>query len=166
MKYDVSLAGKVSTVEIARDGRQWKVMLNGQLVAADAVELSPGVFSILLGGSSHEVRVSPAGDGTLRILSGAEEFSAEVVDERAWRGRGHRAMETAGRQSIVAPMPGKVVRVLRKQGTTVAAGEGILVVEAMKMQNEVQAPKRGVIQSLLVQEGQAVNAGEILAWIE
>ena len=166
MKYEVRIAGKPSTVELEREGAQWKVALDGQPVAADAVELSPGVFSILLDGVSHEVRVSPAPDGSLRILSGIEEFTAEIVDQRSWRGRHHGALEAAGRQSVVAPMPGKIVRVLRKAGEKVEAGEGILVVEAMKMQNEIRSPKSGVVERMLVEEGRAVNSGEILAWVE
>jgi biotin carboxyl carrier protein len=166
VKYEVRIAGQPCTVELEREAARWKVSLDGRAVAADALELSPGIYSILLEGLSHEVRVSPAPDGTLRILSGVEEFTAEIADPRSWRGRRHGALEAAGRQSVVAPMPGKVVRVLRKAGEKVELGEGILVVEAMKMQNEIRSPKSGVIERLLVQEGQAVNSGEILAWVE
>ena len=72
-------------------------------------------------------------------------------------------MEAEGSQSVIAPMPGKVVRLLVKAGEAVEAGKGILVVEAMKMQNEVRSPKSGKIERLLVSEGQAVSAGEVLA---
>jgi biotin carboxyl carrier protein len=166
VKYEIRIGDKPSTVELEREAAQWKIAVDGQSVAADAIELSPGVFSILLDGSSHEVRVSFAPDGTLRILSGLEEFSAEVVDSRSWRGRRHGELEAAGRQPVAAPMPGKVVRVLRNAGEKVEAGEGILVVEAMKMQNEIRSPKSGVVERMLVKEGQAVNSGETLAWIE
>ena len=166
MKFEIRIGDKPSTVELEREAAQWKISVDGQSLAADAVEVSPGVFSILLDGVSHEVRVASAPGGTLRILSGMEEFSAEVVDSRLWRGRRHGGLEAAGRQPVVAPMPGKVVRVLRKAGERIEAGEGILVVEAMKMQNEIRSPKSGVVESMAVQEGQAVNAGEILAWIE
>jgi biotin carboxyl carrier protein len=166
VKYEICIGEKSSTVEFEREVAQWKIAVDGKSLAADAVEISPGVFSILLDGVSHEVRVSPAPDGTLRILSGMEEFSAEIVDSRSWRGRSHGGLEAAGRQAVVAPMPGKVVRVLRKAGERIEAGEGILVIEAMKMQNEIRSPKSGVVESMAVQEGQAVNAGEILAWIE
>jgi biotin carboxyl carrier protein len=63
-------------------------------------------------------------------------------------------------------MPGKVVRVLAAVGDAVEAGQGLLVVEAMKMQNEIRSPKSGKVERLLVKEGQAVNAGEVLAWVE
>ena len=85
---------------------------------------------------------------------------------RAWRGRRHGAVEAEGRQQIVAPMPGKVVRLLVKTGDKVEAGQGLLVVEAMKMQNEVRSPKTGTVERLLAKEGQPVNAGEVLAWID
>ena len=166
MKYEIQIAGKPCTVELERDAARWSISLDGSPADVDAVELSPGVFSILLDGISYEVRVSPEPDGTLRILSGLEEFTAEVVDPRAWSGRRHAALEAEGRQQVVAPMPGKVVRLLVKAGDTVEAGQGLLVVEAMKMQNEIRSPKSGVVERLLAQEGQAVNAGEILAWVE
>jgi biotin carboxyl carrier protein len=71
-----------------------------------------------------------------------------------------------GRQEILAPMPGKVIRVLAAVGDAVEAGQGLLVVEAMKMQNEIRSPKSGKVERLLVKEGQNVNAGEVLAWVE
>ncbi|HEX9456960.1 MAG TPA: acetyl-CoA carboxylase biotin carboxyl carrier protein subunit, partial [Candidatus Acidoferrum sp.] len=101
--------------------------------------------------------------GALRVQSGTQEFSAEVLDPRAWRGRRHGVLEAEGRQQILSPMPGKVVRVLVKPGETVEAGQGLLVIEAMKMQNEIRSPKSGIIERLLAAEGQAVNAGEVLA---
>ena len=91
-----------------------------------------------------------------------QEFTAEVVDPRAWRGRTHGAVALEGRQHVVAPMPGKVVRVLVHEGDTVESGQGILVVEAMKMQNEIRSPKAGTVERLNVKEGQPVNAGEVL----
>jgi len=72
-------------------------------------------------------------------------------------------VEAEGRQQIVAPMPGKVVRLLVQQGEKVEAGRGLLVVEAMKMQNEIRSPKTGTVERLLVTDGQAVNAGEVVA---
>lgn len=96
------------------------------------------------------------------MQTGGLEFVAEVIDPRSWRGRRHGGAEAEGRQQITAPMPGKVVRLLVKAGDTVEAGQGLLVVEAMKMQNEIRSPKRGEVERVLVVEGQAVNAGEVL----
>jgi biotin carboxyl carrier protein len=170
MKFEVQLTGssgkKVRSVELERGADRWKITRDGQPVDADAVEITPNTLSLLLEGQSYDVRLSPSPDGVLRIQTGLQEFSAEVADPRAWRGRTHSALEAQGRQQIVAPMPGKVVRVLVKAGDKVEVGQGMLVVEAMKMQNEIRSPKGGTVVRLHVKEGQPVNAGEVLAWVE
>ena len=166
MKYEVHIAGKARIVELHRAANRWQITLDGATTDADAIEIAPGIFSILLNGASHEVRVAPNPDGSLTIQDGPHEFKAEVADRRAWRGRKHGAIEAEGRQQIVAPMPGKVIRLLVKPGDKVEAGQGLLVVEAMKMQNEVKSPKTGTVEKLSAREGQPVNAGDILAWID
>jgi biotin carboxyl carrier protein len=166
MKFEIHIAGKNCTVELTRAADRWQISLDGQLTNADAVEISPNIFSILLNGQSHEIRITPQPDGTLTLQSADHEFAAEVVDPRAWSGRRHGHVEAQGRQQIIAPMPGKVVRLLVKTGDKVEAGQGILVVEAMKMQNEVRSPKTGTVERLQAQEGQPVNAGQVLAWID
>jgi biotin carboxyl carrier protein len=166
MKYDVRIAGKSRIVELHRDANRWQIALDGAASDADAIEVAPGIFSILFNGESHEVRVAPNPDGSLTIQDGPHEFKVEVADPRSWRGRKHGAVEVEGRQQIVAPMPGKVIRLLVKPGDKVEAGQGILVVEAMKMQNEVKSPKTGTVEKLLAKEGHPVNAGDILAWID
>ena len=166
MKIEVQLTGpsgkKLRTVELERDADRWKISLDGQPVDIDAVEIDPNTLSLLLEGQSYEVRITPSPDGVLKLQTGLQEFTAEVVDPRAWRGRRHGALEVEGRQQIVAPMPGKVVRILVQAGDKVEAGQGLLVVEAMKMQNEIRSPKGGTIERLHVREGQPVNAGEVL----
>jgi biotin carboxyl carrier protein len=166
VKFEVRIAGEPHAVELDRDAARWRISLDGRAVEADAIELAPGIYSILLDGLSHEVRVTPSPDGTLQVLSGIQEFTAEVADPRSWRGRRHATVEAKGRQPITAPMPGKVVRILVQAGDPVEAGQGILVVEAMKMQNEIKSPKSGKVVRLLAKEGQTVNAGDILAWVE
>jgi biotin carboxyl carrier protein len=166
MKFDVRIGDKTRIVELERNADRWRIALDGQPLDADAVQIAPNTFSILLRGQSHEIRVTPSPNGTLTLQTNLEEFTAEVIDPRAWSGRRHSVLEAEGRQQVVAPMPGKVVRLLVKAGDTVEAGQGLLVVEAMKMQNEIRSPKSGVVERLLAQEGQAVNAGEILAWVE
>ncbi len=123
---------------------------------------TPNTLSLLLDGQSYEIRITPSPDGVLKLQTGLQEFTAEVVDPRAWRGRRHGALEAEGRQQVVAPMPGKVVRVLVEVGDKVEAGQGLLVVEAMKMQNEIRSPKGGTVERLHVKEGQPVNAGDAL----
>jgi biotin carboxyl carrier protein len=166
MKFDVAINGTPRTVELERDANGWRISLDGRIVEADAVEIAPNIFSILLNGKSYEFRVAPTPSGALTLQTGRHEFAAEVSDPRAWRGRRHGALEAEGRQQILAPMPGKIVRVLVQAGEKVQAGQGLLVVEAMKMQNEIRSPKSGTVERLLVKEGQPVNAGEILAWID
>jgi len=161
------LSGRKSRiVELERNGGGWRVHLDGQPIEADAVEIAPYTFSILLNGRSYEIRVTPAPDGKLKLQTGTHEFTAEVIDPRSWSGRRHGHVEAEGRQQIVAPMPGKVVRLLVKAGDRVEAGQGLFVVEAMKMQNEIRSPKSGTVERVLAKEGQAVNAGEVLAWVE
>jgi biotin carboxyl carrier protein len=170
VKYEVQLdgsSGKLTRiVELERDTDGWRVSLDGQPVDADAVEIAPHTLSILLNGQSHEIRITLDSAGKLKLQTGTQEFTAEVIDPRAWSGRRHGHVEAEGRQQIAAPMPGKVVRLLVKAGDHVEAGQGLLVVEAMKMQNEIRSPKSGTVERVLAKEGQPVTAGEILAWVE
>jgi biotin carboxyl carrier protein len=166
MKFEVAINNTRRIVQLERDAERWRISLDGEVVDADAVEIAPNIFSILLNGKSYEIRVTPTTSGTLTLQTGRHEFTAEVADPRARRGRRHGALEAEGRQQILAPMPGKIVRVLVQAGEKVEAGQGLLVVEAMKMQNEIRSPKSGTVERLLVKEGQPVNAGEALAWID
>jgi biotin carboxyl carrier protein len=170
MRFEVHLEGPLGTrqheVELEREGENFLVVLDGQRVDADVIKVAASSVSILLQGQSFEVHVTPALEGKLKLQSGAHEFTAEVQDPRAWRGRKHGGVEAEGRQQVLAPMPGKVIRLLVKEGEPVAAGQGIIVIEAMKMQNEIRSPKSGKVERLLAKEGQTVNVGEILAWVE
>jgi biotin carboxyl carrier protein len=162
MKLKIELGGCLRSVEFARDGRRLVGSVDGRAVEADAVEVSPGIYSILIGGAAFEAQVESAAAGLIVTLGGRR-IHARVVDLRQWQGRRGGSVEAEGRQQILAPMPGKVVRVLVQQGEKVEAGRGLLVVEAMKMQNEIRSPKTGTVEKLLVTEGQAVNAGEVIA---
>jgi biotin carboxyl carrier protein len=166
MKLEIHLDGKPRTVELRQTAGVWDISLDGNLLNADAIEIAPNIYSILLEGKSFEVRVTPTAAGVLTVQTAHQEFTAEVIDPRAWRGRHHNAAEAEGRQQILAPMPGKIIRVLVQAGEKVQAGQGLLVVEAMKMQNEIRSPKNGAVERVLVKEGQLVNAGEVLAWID
>jgi len=170
MKFEIELNGpdgkKRRTVEFERKDDGCRVAIDGKAVNADAIQVSPNAVSVLLEGQSFEIHLTRSIDGKIKLRCGPHEFSAEVIDPRAWRGRKHGAMEVEGRQEILAPMPGKVVRLLAAAGDAVEAGQGLLVVEAMKMQNEIRSPKKGKVERMLAKEGQAVNAGEVLAWVE
>jgi biotin carboxyl carrier protein len=170
MRYEVqltpsSLGEKNRVVELERHASGWRAALDGRSVAVDVAEITPNTLSILLDGQSFEISVTPSPNGKLKLHTGTQEFTAEVIDLRAWSGRRHGSVEAEGLQQIVAPMPGKVVRLLVKAGEHVEAGQGLLVVEAMKMQNEIRSPKNGIGERILAQEGQPVNAGEVLCVI-
>ncbi|HTW23194.1 MAG TPA: biotin/lipoyl-containing protein [Candidatus Baltobacteraceae bacterium] len=166
MTLTIEIGGKAHTVEIrsqaAHTNGRVAWVVNGRAIDADAVEVSPGIYSILIGGNSFEARVE-RDPGGLRITIAGREYQARIRDPRVWRRNRGSAAEAEGQQSVVAPMPGKVIRVLVKAGDEVEAGKGVCVVEAMKMQNEVRSPKSGKVERLLVSEGQTVGAGEVLA---
>jgi biotin carboxyl carrier protein len=166
MKFEVQLEGSggktTRVVELERVDGVYRIQLDGKAVEADAVQINANTISILLNGQSFEVHVAPALDGKLKLQTGPHEFTAEVVDPRAWSGRKHNVLEAEGRQQITAQMPGKVIRILVKAGDAVEAGQGVVVIEAMKMQNELKSPKKGVVERVVVKEGQNVSAGEIL----
>jgi len=163
VKLKIQLAGRTRDLEIKRQSGKLLAMLDGRAIEADAVEVGPGLFSILLEGAACEAGVETAPAGLIVSIAGRR-LEARVIDPRRWRGAGRGCgVEAEGRQQVLAPMPGKVVRVLVQQGDKIEAGRGLLVVEAMKMQNEIRSPKTGTVERLLATEGQAVNAGEVLA---
>jgi biotin carboxyl carrier protein len=127
---------------------------------ADIVETEPGVWSVLFEGRSYEARVSGS-----EIVVNGRALAFEIEDPRIWKRSGNSSA-AHGRASMVAPMPGKVVRVLVAEGDRVEAGQGIVVVEAMKMQNEMKSPRSGVVVSIPVRENDSVNSGALLAAIE
>ena len=128
----------------------------------EAVE--PGVYSVLMNGRSYEARVEQS-DGCLIVVIDGHRFEVEIRDPRRWS-RHTTKPGIEGRLHVTAAMPGKIVRLLVAEGDTVAAGQGLLVVEAMKMQNEMKAPKAGCVVSLTAREGATVAAGDVLAAIE
>jgi biotin carboxyl carrier protein len=162
MKLEIELDDKTRTVELNCIGERTQCVLDGRPVEADVIEVSPSVYSVLINGQSFEARVESAATG-LRVIVGGREYAATIRDPRQWRRHRGAAVEAEGRQQAIAPMPGKVVRALVKAGDTVEAGQGLVVIEAMKMQNEVRSPKRGTVERLLVSEGQTINAGDVLA---
>ena len=164
MKYEILVAGTRRNVDFTapRTGSAYvPFSIDGRPVEADAARISASSYSILIGGRSIEVTLEETHAGLLVRASGRE-YQIEVVNPRSWRRARGGGIELEGRQQLVAPMPGKIVRVLVKAGEQVTAGQGLLVIEAMKMQNEVRSPKSGTVEKL-TPEGQTVNAGEVLA---
>lgn len=170
MKFEVHLdssTGKTThVVDLEKEGSSYNVSLDGQPVDADVILAAPNAVSVIINGSAFEIHIAPSVDGTYKLQTGPHEFQADVRDPRSWRGKRHGTLEAEGRQHILAPMPGKVIRLLVNVGDVVEAGQGLLVVEAMKMQNEIRSPKKGKLERLHVTEGQAVNAGDVLAWVD
>jgi biotin carboxyl carrier protein len=162
MKLDVRIADSLHTIEITggADGHLLIRLNNGQQFI-DTAHLGDDRYSILLDGASFEAQVLAQIDSVL-VLCGGQEFHADVIDRRTWKAGNRSLHEAAGPQRISSPMPGRVVRVLVTAGTSVEAQEGLIVVEAMKMQNEIRAGKAGIVERVLVTEGQTVGAGEPL----
>ena len=164
MMYDVAIDGKRYRLELNRVEGRWSCRLDGREIEVDAVLARPDVLSLRIGNKAYEVKCERVAHD-LHLWVGSARFAAEVRDPRSLRGRS-RAADDRGPKKLTAPMPGRVVRILASAGAQVEAGAGVLVVEAMKMQNEIKSPKQGTIQKILVAEGTAVNAGEVLAIVE
>lgn len=164
MIFDVSVNQHDYRVELeSQEGDRWACRVNGEAIAVDATNTAFGVLSLLIGGESFEVIAAQSRD---QVSIGGHRYAIEVRDPRAWRTSKSRSGAGDGPKKIVAPMPGKVVRVIAPAGTDVEQGAGVIVIEAMKMQNELKAPKKGRVQTISAAEGAAVNAGDVLAIIE
>jgi len=163
LKCEIELDGKLRSVELIPTDQREHWTIDGRALDADAVEVSPGIYSILIEGQSYEARVESKSDSDLLVTVAGRQFSAAIRDSRKWTRDRRAGAEAEGPQHVTAPMPGKIVLVLVKSGEVVEAGQGIAVVEAMKMQNEIRSPKSGTIDRLLVVAGQTVNAGETVA---
>lgn len=135
--------------------------MNGRAISVDFVALGANSASLLINGRSFEIRRDGGG-----IFVGAHRYEVSIEDPRSWQGRKRRESAQGGPLRVTAPMPGKIVRILGREGDDIQAGQGIIVVEAMKMQNEIKSPRSGKLQKIMVREGASVNAGEALAIVE
>jgi biotin carboxyl carrier protein len=160
MKLTALIDGRPLELELEREGEHWRA--NGR--AASVLEVEPGIYSVLLDDRSYEARIEPS-DDAWAVTIGRRRFLIDVADPRR-RNSKSRGLAGEGRQPIVSPMPGKVVRVLVASGDRVEAGQGLIVVEAMKMQNELKAPRSGRVAALTACEGATVAAGDALAVVE
>ena len=167
MIYNVTIDGTIFRLDIDLDraAGQWRCRVDGREVTIDAVLTQPDVLSLLIGGKAYQIRRERLPAET-RIWVGDQSCATEVSDPRSLRNRKSRADSGKGPRLLVAPMPGKVVRFLVEENSAVEAGQGVVVVEAMKMQNEIKSPKKGMVLKLAVAEGAAVNAGDVLAIVE
>ncbi len=165
MRYHAIVDGQEKLVDItARGGGKYRVAIDDRVLEVDAVHLAGSAVSILCGTRSVRCDIEPGKEGKLTVRAGESQFPMELLDERRLRLRqagGKFSLE--GPQRIDAPMPGKVVRVLVKVGDEVTEGQGLVVVEAMKMENELKSPKAGKVTELHAVEGQPVESGARLA---
>ncbi len=166
MKYEVLIDGNLHQVELERADKGYQCKVDDEPFALNVVMTARDVLSIIHEGRHYEAKREYSLLGETHVIIGSERFAAEVRDPRSLRSRRAAAGAIAGPAKIVAPMPGKIVRVIASEGDEVEVGDGLLVVEAMKMQNEIKATKKGKITTLAVKEGFAVSAGELLAIVE
>jgi len=166
MKLWVTLEGRDAEVEFHAEGGTLVLEVEGRRLEADFHRLPDGeVYSLIVNGRSHEVRVSPASQGVDVTLHGVRlpvevRHPLEKMVQATKRAAGGGEGET-----VVAPMPGLIVAMRVRPGETVAAGQAVAVVEAMKMQNELSARHGGIVSAVLVREREAVSAGQPLVRI-
>jgi biotin carboxyl carrier protein len=167
VKLRVETNGETYTLDLQNSGSASEYTLAGVHHAsgsASIAEVMPGVFSVLLGTRSFTVRVVTRGD-QLEVSTGTQRRFLSLSDTRDRSGAGKKNA-AAGAMEVRAQMPGKVIKLLVELGSAVEAGQGLIVVEAMKMQNEMKAPKDGTISRIDAVEGATVAAGEPLLVVE
>ncbi|HKQ72832.1 MAG TPA: biotin/lipoyl-containing protein [Blastocatellia bacterium] len=166
MKIELEIEGQIIEVEFAFSGGAAQLTFGGVTREAQVSEPEPGMFTIIINDRVYRCALEKLPSGAIEVIVNGNRIPVAARDKKHLRGRADAGAGESGQVKLSSPMPGKVVRVLLKVGDEVAAHQGILVVEAMKMQNEVQSPKAGKIAEIKVAEGQTVNAGEALAVIE
>lgn len=177
MTFEIEVNGRTRAVSVERskhDG-SFRVIIDGTPHLVDAVRVDGGALSFIEldgrqselvkgGGRSHRVAVTEGAAGELTLTQAAGLVRATVNGRRSRRGG--QVAGAAGEQRIVAPMPGKVLRVLVQPGQDVAARQPLVVVEAMKMENELSSPRDGRVKDVPAVEGQSVEAGRVLIIVE
>jgi biotin carboxyl carrier protein len=165
IKLIATVDGRAENVEIGgRDGR-YRVVLGDRVIEVDARRTMDGLYSLLIDGVSCVAEVSPGDRGPLVDIEGStyrvevEERTRHIIRTRGGAGTG------GGGQTITAPLPGKITHVAVAPGDRVAAGDTVVVIEAMKMENEFKAAAAGTVSEVRVRPGQAVNPGDVLVVI-
>ena len=147
------------------DGRV-SANVGGRAYELEVREPQPDSYLFFLGTAVHECRVDERSKGTFEVSIRGRSHAVTIVDPKRLRSGQHSDRHHQGVAQILAPMPGKIVRVQLEAGAEVEKGTGIVVVEAMKMQNEMKSPRAGVVVSINVKPGDTVNAGDVLAVVE
>jgi biotin carboxyl carrier protein len=180
MTCDLETPGGRRAIELRRRGSVWELTLDGRILSVDVTAIA-GRWSVLIGppsadgfgetgapsksagrqAMSYEVAVERRSNGERIVYVNGVAVPVAIMDPRLVRRRGTVSAET-GPRSIVSPMPGRIVKVLVREGDVVAAQQGLVVVEAMKMENEVRAPRAGQVSAVKVVEGMSVEAKSVL----
>jgi len=165
MKIELEIDGKMIEGEFTFVEGAAQLSFGGATREAQVSEPEPGMFTVIINDRVYRCALEESPGGAVEVVVNGKRIPVAARDKKHLRGQAGAAA-ASGQVKLLAPMPGKVVRVLLNAGDEVAARQGVLVVEAMKMQNEVQSPKAGKIAEIKVSEGQTVNAGDVMAVIE
>ncbi len=167
MMLHIEIGGKTRKLEINRDGAAGRYIatLDGTEIEFQAELLKPGILSLMIQDRAYRCILEQTGlEATIQV--GEQRFPFELDDPRSLKSRRGGRGDAEGPMSLKAPMPGRVVRLLAEVGQSVEANQGIVVIEAMKMQNELKAAKAGIVAEVRVAPGETVGAGQVLAVIE
>ncbi len=148
------------------DEGKYEIKIDGEVLHVDAVRSGRTIYSVIEDGRQYEVSVDEKGPREFDILTRGRLFHLEAVDERSRLLAQSSKMAASGPQTVEAEMPGKVVLLKAGVGDTVTEGQGVVVVEAMKMENEIASPIDGVVTEMPVEEGQTVENGDVLFVVE
>lgn len=159
MLFDATTAGATARVEVREAHGRYLVTLGGRVLDLDLVRTGPHGLSVVIDGASHDLTLEEIPEGFAVQVRG-DRFDVDIED--AVKGAAPGKMAHSGPLRLTAPMPGKIVKVLVGLGESVEAGRGVLVMEAMKMENELKAVRPGTVQEIRVKEGQAVETGALL----
>jgi biotin carboxyl carrier protein len=168
MKLHAIVADTEVDVAIERDGNRVIALVGGREYELEAQQIGSRRLLRHADGRVFDCRVEGrlSSGQAVEVFVGTSPYSVTLINPKHLRGAASAGGNVDEAARIVAPMPGKVVRVLVEPGTMVLAGAGIIVVEAMKMQNEMKAPKAGIVTALNTEVGATVNAGDVLAVVE
>jgi biotin carboxyl carrier protein len=166
MKIELEIDGQMIEAEFTLSGGAAQLSFGGATKEAQVSEPEPGMFTVIINGRIYRCAMEESPGGGAEVIVNGARIPVAARDKKHLRGQVGAGAGASGQVKLSSPMPGKVVRVLLNAGDEVAARQGVMVVEAMKMQNEVLSPKAGKIAEIKVSEGQTVNAGETLAVIE